>query len=419
MMHFNRIFFLFIRGLISLRRKGIRKTFEKIKVYIKRNKLSDSDMENLSWKSEYQENMDFSQYESQVKAIAFYLPQFHRIPENDTWWGNGFTEWTNTRKANPMFKGHYQPREPHDDIGYYDLTNIETLRKQAALAKQHGIYGFCFYLYWFSGKRLLEKPLDLLLNHPEIDIKFCVCWANENWTKRWDGNDQQILIKQEYKDDDPCNFVDDIKKYLLDERYIKINGEPVILVYDPSKIPNKQKTFLFWREQSKKNGIGNIQIWITNVYDNSAEKLQTNDTVDGEVDFPPNMNLNIKVEIDWAKNKTCGVYDYKKAAISYKKHIERNAKSEVPIFHSCMLGWDNAARRKYGWTTYAGFSLNAFYEWVLFLVKEAKKGTTPFFFINAWNEWAEGTYLEPDKKYGYASINTFSKAIFDLPFSET
>jgi len=191
-----------------------------------------------SYHAWYEDNIDFSRHTTDIKAVAFHLPQFHQIPENDLWWGEGFTEWTNTKKARPLFNGHYQPREPHDDIGYYDLSDVETLRKQVRLARQHGIYGFCFYHYWFSGKRLLEKPLDILLENPDININFCLCWANENWTRRWDGKDRELLIEQKYEEQDPLKFIKDLETYLKDDRYIRVNGKPMLLIYKIPEIPN-------------------------------------------------------------------------------------------------------------------------------------------------------------------------------------
>ena len=173
----------------------------------------------------YEENIDFSNNITDIKTIALYLPQYHSIKENDKWWGKGFTEWKNVKKAKSLYKGHHQPRIPGDEtnyLGYYNLTNPETIKKQVKLAKSHGIYGFGIYYYWFSGKRLLELPLNILLNNKDIIIKFFLIWANENWTRRWDGKDNEILIKQDYKEIDSENFIKDIVIYLKDERYIRI-----------------------------------------------------------------------------------------------------------------------------------------------------------------------------------------------------
>ena len=174
----------------------------------------DEKIPNNGYFSLYQDNIAFSNEPVKVKTLAFYLPQFHTFPENDEWWGEGFTEWTNTRKSAPRYRGHYQPREPHENIGYYDLSDVQVIKKQAKLARQHGIYGFCIYYYWFSGKTLMEKPIDLLFTHPEIDINYCLCWANESWTRTWDGMKNNILIEQKYTYDDSINFIYDIKNTL-------------------------------------------------------------------------------------------------------------------------------------------------------------------------------------------------------------
>ena len=201
------------------------------------------DHENISvstpqYDSRYESRRNYSGLKTDIKAIAFHLPQFHRVKENDEWWGVGFTEWTNTRKSQPRFNGHYQPRTPHELIGYYDLSERDTLAAQARLAKDFGIYGFCFYHYWFSGRRILEKPVDILLENPDIDINFCLCWANENWTRRWDGAEQDVLLEQQYSLSDRLAFIVDSERYLVDTRYIRIDGRPLILVYKPSVIPD-------------------------------------------------------------------------------------------------------------------------------------------------------------------------------------
>jgi len=423
----NRVLYFFARILLSIKRNGIKRTLRKGVSYIQKKlkKLLRSIRYNsLLHECEYQNNIDFSEYTPKVKTIAFYLPQFHSIPENDEWWGKDFTEWTNTRKAKPRFKGHYQPREPHDDFGYYNLTDIEIIKKQALLAKQHGIYGFCFYLYWFSGKRLLEKPLDLFLQHPEIDINFCLCWANENWTRRWDGQNNDILIKQNYSDDDPDKFIQDMKKYIVDKRYIRINGIPVILVYNPGHIPNIENVFKKWRRKAEEIGIGKINILTCNSSGHTAESLGILDSVEGMVEFPPHHlpPLLLTNDINFTGKKdgiTAHIYDYKELVSEIKRESiikAKNCKSNnTPIYRTCILSWDNAARKKDDFYTFAGFSLKSFYEWASLLTAEALKTSVPMFFINAWNEWGEGTYLEPDKKYGYANINTLSKAIYSLP----
>jgi hypothetical protein len=414
------VLFLLKKFILSVKKNGINETISKIISY-NRNVLLSYKVGNLGYESEYQDNIDFSEYVPKVKAITFYLPQFHEIPENDEWWGKGFTDWTNSIKAKPMFEGHYQPHEPHGDFGYYNLTNISTLKKQVVLAKQHGIYGFCFYLYWFSGKRLLEKPLDLFLANPEIDINFCLCWANENWTRRWDGLDNEILIKQNYSDEDPYRFIEDMQKYIVDKRYIRIDGIPIILVYNPGHIPNVRDVFIKWKNHAEKIGVGKINIWICKTFEHTPKSLNIEDIVDGLVEFPPHGIPPISEKRIKLGEKSAKIYDYKEMVNRIKKEIlSREKQKKIPdkiqLYRACMLGWDNYARKNNQWATYAGFSLKIFYEWALLLANNALIKKNNIFFINAWNEWAESTYLEPDIKYGYSNINTLSKAIFGIPF---
>lgn len=428
-----------IRKAISiLRRKGMKDLCRAMKQYFGRRKeerniskclgasVSQSDLPDnregyLAYDSEYQEDIDFSEYSTDIKALAFYLPQFHTFPENDMWWGKGFTEWVNVRSGNVRFAGHYQPRAPHADIGYYCLDDIQVLRKQAELAKRHGIYGFCFYYYWFSGKRLMEKPVDMLLEHPEIDLPFCLCWANENWTRAWDGQNRQVLISQEYSDRDDEMFISDLRKYIEDNRYIRVNGKPLILVYNPGQIPDCHKSFATWRETARQIGIGEILIWTCQTANNTAAILKIEDCVDAEVEFPPHnlwMDSFAVHGVDLG-GKSAFLYNYQRIVDYICRKLKTDKKTGIPVHYGCMMAWDNAARRKDGWFTYYAFSLHSLYRWVLAIVERTRRDyprEERFLFINAWNEWGEGTYLEPDEKYGYANINTVSKGLFDLPF---
>ncbi len=382
---------------------------------------SEEPMAQLSYDSWYETNIDYSDFCTDIKAIALYLPQFHEFKENNEWWGKGFTEWTNTKKAVPRFISHYQPREPHEDFGYYDLSDWKVLDKQAKLAKQHGIYGFCFYRYWFSGKTLMEKPLELLLEHPEIDLNYCLCWANENWTRKWDGNNSEILIGQSYENDS-LQYIIDIEKFLRDPRYIRVNGKPVIIIYRPNLLPNAAETFRKWKEWAKNNGIGDILIWIQR----GCATIGISEIVenaDGEIEFPPSGTADFD-NYDITK---LGVPSETGNLIGYRKLVKNiiAGKGSVETFshktyRGITLGWDNSPRRKEGfWATW-GFSLYDYYNWFRYIIQYTRQKHDPeerFIFINAWNEWAEGTYLEPDKRFGYSSINVTARALFDLPLN--
>lgn len=362
----------------------------------------------------YEPNEDFSRYTTDIKPLALYLPQFHAIPENDEWWGKGFTEWTNVKKGTPRFEGHNQPRVPEDDLGYYDLTDAEVLKKQVALAKQHGIYGFAFYYYWFSGKRLLEKPMDLLLAHPEIDFPFCAVWANENWTRTWDGMQDNILIAQEYPPEDAERFILDLQKYVQDRRYLRVGGKPVIGLYAPRLIPGLPQFLSIWRETARRCGIGEILIWSC-ISDASAEHLGIEELVDGQYEFPPRGKGYVSAG-QVPGEGICFAYG---ELVESERHFDHSS-LKVPTYRGSMLEWDNSARKQTHYHCWKGYTPERFYLWNCINTAYTRRYFAPeerFLFINAWNEWGEGTYLEPDKTYGYAALNALSRAIMDLPYA--
>jgi len=280
------------------------------------------------------------------------------------------------------------------------------------LAKSHGIYGFGIYYYWFSGKKLLEKPIDLFIKYSNIDFRFLLIWANENWTKKWDGRDKEIFVKQEYFPEDPINFIKDIKKYIMDKRYIKVNGRPILGIYEPNKIPNLPKTIQIWRKKSIELGIGEIFILIC-INDGKIQDFQNFNLFDAAYEFPPRTSFQ-KHRIP---NKRTLIY----AEVLYNSYYFNDTNiniSKLPFFRGLMLEWDNCPRNKYG-TIFDHYSPEQFYMFNKIIIEWTNKHYNKdlrFIFINAWNEWGEGSYLEPDEKYGYASINSLSKAIFNLPY---
>lgn len=337
-----------------------------------------------------------------VRAICFYLPQFHAIPENDKWWGEGFTEWTNVKPAKPQFEGHYQPHVPHEDIGYYNLLDKTTQEKQIELAKQYGIEGFCYYLYWFSGQRLLEKPLDNMLADPALDFPFCVCWANENWSRRWDGLDQDLLMVQNYSDEDDIAFISNIAKYLRDPRYITIDNKPLLLVYRPNLFPDMKATTKRWRDWCRTNGIGEIYL----AYPQSFECVNPAEyDFDAAIEFPPN-NSNPPAITSFVEPI---VEDFKTTVYDWRAFVERSDAYTDPgykLFRSATPSWDNTARKKNKGTVFHNSSPKLFQKYLENAFSETihrqENPDERLVFINAWNEWAEGAHLEPDQKYGYA-----------------
>ncbi|MCU7959396.1 MAG: glycoside hydrolase family 99-like domain-containing protein [gamma proteobacterium symbiont of Bathyaustriella thionipta] len=339
----------------------------------------------------------------QVCLIAFYLPQFHAINENDQWWGEGFTEWSNVKPATPQFSGHYQPRIP-GELGYYDLADVNVMRRQSELAKLYGLSGFCFYFYWFTGTRLLERPIKQYYEEKSIETPFCLCWANENWTRRWDGLDSEVLIGQDHSAEDDLDFIRHIAKYLQDKRYIRIQGKPLLLVYRPALLPSAKETAHRWREWCRNHGIGEIYLAYTQSFETVDPKKYG---FDAALEFPPN-NSHLSDITDCMK-PTGGGFDGK--IYDWGELVARSRNYKDPayqLFRSVCPSWDNSARRKNCGTILANSNPREYQEWlynaITHTVDKSNEQSEQLVFVNAWNEWAEGAYLEPDERYGYAYL---------------
>lgn len=351
-----------------------------------------------------------------MKIITFYLPQFHEIKENNDWWGKGFTEWTNVKKSKALFLGHNQPRVPLDN-NYYDLSNIETLRWQARLAKKYGIYGFCFYHYWFNGKLLLEKPIKKFLLDKSIDLPYCMSWANEPWTRSWDGKSKKILMKQSYGyEDDWERHFQYLLPFFKDERYIKIDNKPVFLIYKSKDINDRDKMINYLSNRAKNNGFSGIYFVDT---DRGTDNDYSRSSFSAVVEFEPTRTLYTNNILSlWLRRvyryfvKTFN-YTLKKEFLVnpprntkdvYKKSLKSRPNKEIKTIPGAFVSWDNSPRRKNNSSIMLEPSKDEFEKYIsskIFLGQN--KYQSEYLFINAWNEWAEGAYLEPDtvNKYSY------------------
>lgn len=350
---------------------------------------------------------------AKLRAIAFYLPQYHPIPENDVWWGKGFTEWTNVAKAKPRFKGHYQPHLPAD-LGFYDLRLPETRAAQADLARAYGIHGFCYYHYWFNGKRLLERPFNEVLNSGEPDFPFCLCWANENWTRRWDGAEQEILMQQVYDEASDRKHLQWLAQAFADPRYIRVDDKPLFLVYRASQIPNPAKTVEVWREEAQRLGIG--ELFLARVESTSSEHTDPHVLgFDAAIEFQPDwMKLGRRAQSGRKYNllRSLGLAEqgYRDNKIYDYQAVVTNmlAKPDPPYlrFPCVTPAWDNAARRKNNATIIQGSTPELYGDWLKASTEKLLKSPEQksLIFINAWNEWAEGNHLEPCQKWGSAYL---------------
>jgi glycosyltransferase involved in cell wall biosynthesis len=354
-----------------------------------------------------------------IRAIAIYLPQFHAIPENDEWWGRGFTEWANVRRATPQYAGHYQPHVPHPDLGYYDLNDASVLDQQADMARAAGIEGFCFYYYWFNGRRLLNMPTDRLLSTGRPDFPFCFCWANENWTRTWDGGDREILIGQEHSHESDERFILDLLPAFRDPRYIRVDGKPLLVVYRPALLPDPAATARHWRETCRREGIGEVFLAFLLGFESPEPASIGFDTA---IQMPPLRCgvpvVNSQVDLLDPAGFAGEVRDYRLAASSLP--FEAFGKNLWP---AVCPSWDNTARRMERAHSWIHSSPGVYHEWLSTAVRRARGALPPgerFVFINAWNEWAEGCHLEPDEKHGYAWLNATRLALTaGVPKSET
>jgi lipopolysaccharide biosynthesis protein len=355
-----------------------------------------------------------------LRALCFHLPQFHPIEENDAWWGKGFTEWRNVAKARPLFPGHYQPHRPAD-LGYYDLRSPETRTAQAALAQEYGIHGFCYYHYWFNGRRILERPVNDIVSSGKPDFPFCLCWANENWTRTWDGHDKHVLLEQIYSPADDVAHIQALAKYFQDSRYIRVNGKPLFLVYRASNLPNAADTVKRWRLEAERLGFPGI--YLCNVESMPRDKgIAATAGFDAAVEFAPDWECLPRVVKPLPflphmirKRITRSVW-WKHAVFDYQELRARMlAKADASYlrFPGATPSWDNSARKNEHAVILRNATPEAYEKWLATVVKRFKPPTPEenFVFINAWNEWAEGNHLEPCERWGHKYLEATRRAL--------
>lgn len=357
------------------------------------------------------DNRYYRQAHDDVRIIAFYLPQFHSFPENDEWWGKGFTEWTNVTRAVPQYVGQYQPHLP-DELGFYDLVYTDDIfSKQVDMARQYGIYGFCFHYYWFSGKRLLEKPLFRFLEDKTLDFPFCLCWANESWSRRWDGSEAELLMPQSFDKNEIEHFYHDIRDFFVDERYIKVEEKPVLIVYRANLFEKElvREALDYWRNLALEDGFKGIYavcVQSFGLIDNPEEW-----GFDAAMEFPPH---NCTVGQGASVTPFCERFEGDVRDIL--PNIANIYKDTPPytLFRTVSPGWDNTARKRERGLSYCGLTPDVYGDWLAKGIRHAKDNcpdNSSFVFVNAWNEWAEGAHLEPDRKYGFSYLAATREAL--------
>lgn len=373
-----------------------------------------------------------NQINFRARAIAIYLPQFHPIPENDAAWGKGFTEWRNVVNAKPLFKGHYQPHLPAD-LGYYDLRLPEVRQAQADLAKEYGIYGFCYYHYWFNGKRVLERPFQEVFDCGKPDFPFMLCWANENWTRVWDGGSNEIIFQQTYGEEDARSHIRTLIPYFKDKRYIRIEDKPVMAIYRSVLIPDLNGMINIWREEAAREGLELYLCRFDNFGCHGNEFMKPG--FDAAIDFEPYS----QILTNYLKRKSSSKNNFMHRATNKIRRIVANEINPIkkmqnknkhildPIeyndyvdfyidnyiqpehfvrFPGVCPSWDNTPRRGINSFLLKNASPDKYKRWLEFTLSNFKPYSEDqnFIFINAWNEWAEGNHLEPCQKWGHSYL---------------
>lgn len=349
---------------------------------------------------------------NRVRTIAFHLPQFHTVAENDRWWGPGFTEWTNVSRALPNYRGHYQPHVPAD-LGFYDLSDPQAMRRQAELAARYGIGGFCHYFYWFTGgRRILETPLEPLLDSAADDFPFCLCWANENWTRTWDGQERDVLLAQTYEPGDAEASIAEMEPFLQRPNYIRVNGKPLVLIYRPGLLPDAKAWTDAWREHCRAAGIGEIYLAFVESFEKAGGKTDPASIgFDASVEFPP-------AGAGALIHPPGPLYNARfEGRVNDYRQMIRNYLGTEPLghkrFRGVMPSWDNTPRRQDGGWNYQHATPGAFQAWTEAMFEETRRqnfGDEQIVFINAWNEWGEGAHLEPDQRFGHAWLEAVKNA---------
>ncbi len=355
-----------------------------------------------------------------LRLIAFYLPQYHPIAENDEWWGRGFTEWKNVARARPLYAGHHQPHIPAD-LGFYDLRLTEARVAQAQLAAQYGISGFCYYHYWFNGRRILDRPFNEVLASGAPDFPFCLCWANENWTRTWDGSEQHILMGQNYGDEDDKNHIRSLIPAFMDSRYIRIDGKPLFLVYRTELMPDPKRTADVWRDECRQAGVGEIYLARVENFVRAVDPAVIG--FDAAVEFAPDTSSGSAGVIQGTWQRLLNragllppVFE-RERVISYES-VARAMAGRPPMaytrFRCVMPMWDNTARRGLRATIYAGSTPALYEQWLSRVVDKTmqeRSGQERITFVNAWNEWGEGCHLEPDLRWGRDFLEATQRAL--------
>jgi GT2 family glycosyltransferase len=343
-----------------------------------------------------------------IKMIAFYLPQFHTIPENDTRWGRGFTGWSDIINAKPNFPGHYQPRRPAD-LGYYDVGAADVMNAQASLARRYGVHGFCYY-YCFGGQRLLDMALQRMLRAGELNFPFCLCWANENWCRGWDGQANDVLIAQPHSDEDDAAVVRDLMRYFAGRHYIRIADRPLVLIYRIDRFPHLAQTAAVWRDVCRREGVGEIYLAMVAPFD-LGHRHPAAYGCDAAVEFPsPAASVRVHDhEAIWNPRFRGEVYDYRESILSFVSQ----PLPPFTRFRTAMPGWDNTAMRQNEAHIFINSSPGAFQAWLETIMHHTREQNPPdqrFIFLNAWNDWGEGAYLEPDQRYGHGYLEAIRNA---------